>query len=251
MNLKPNVKKTLQRKEWKLALRCLIEDNFDSEIRREIYKGDGGHCNFCELDICDFFPWRDPKNEREICPICYSHVRHRFFKYWLDRNKSKLPPDARILHFAPEKSVESALRRIGKHNYLSVDIKEGVAMKVEDMTKLSFDAKSFDMIFCSHVVQHIHDDNKALSELYRVLDTNGTLALISSVTDGSTREIPYECVGHKIYKKTYNVLDLKNQLTSIGFDVELVYARDLIPNDAESLRLRISKYQMMFICIKK
>ena len=37
---------------------------------------------------------------------------------------------------------------------------------------------SFNLIICSHVLEHIPDDNKALSEIFRVLTYGGTAILL-------------------------------------------------------------------------
>ena len=42
-----------------------------------------------------------------------------------------------------------------------------------DLTDVAFDEKIFDVILCSHVLEHIPDDSKAMSELCRVLASTG------------------------------------------------------------------------------
>ncbi len=38
---------------------------------------------------------------------------------------------------------------------------------------LPFENESFDIVFCNHVLEHIEDDRKAMSELYRVMKKGG------------------------------------------------------------------------------
>jgi SAM-dependent methyltransferase len=239
-------------KHWQQAFWLIANQRFvDIEDRKKLYAGDACYCNLCESHISEFFPYGIPQSENEICPICNSHKRHRLFKHWLDIKKNKLSNNPRILHFAPEKSVTPILKEIGKENYLSVDIAEGAAMKVEDMRSLSFDSKTFDLIFCSHVVQHIREDEKAFSELYRVLDDKGVLVLISSVCRGSTHETNYVSPqGTKIYKKMYQISELENILVKLGLDVDIVRGKDVVSTENDALRLGIAMEQTMFICTK-
>jgi SAM-dependent methyltransferase len=57
--------------------------------------------------------------------------------------------------------------------YVSGDIEPGRAMQVVDLTSLSFADASLDLIFLSHVLEHIEDDRRALREIYRVLAPGG------------------------------------------------------------------------------
>lgn len=43
----------------------------------------------------------------------------------------------------------------------------------EDLTALSFANDTFDLIICSHVLEHIVDAERAVSEMYRVLKNSG------------------------------------------------------------------------------
>jgi ubiquinone/menaquinone biosynthesis C-methylase UbiE len=44
-----------------------------------------------------------------------------------------------------------------------------------DICKLPFESNIYDLVFCNHVLEHVPDDQKAMSELYRVLKKGGTL----------------------------------------------------------------------------
>lgn len=51
------------------------------------------------------------------------------------------------------------------------------ALSTADITRLPFADHSFDIIICSEVMEHIHEEQKALAELKRILKPGGTLAL--------------------------------------------------------------------------
>ena len=53
--------------------------------------------------------------------------------------------------------------------HVTVDIVSGKAMYQMDITDLKFDDISFDEIICYHVLEHVKNDSKAMSELFRIL----------------------------------------------------------------------------------
>ena len=127
--------------------------------------------------------------KNSTCPTCKSQPRHRAFYLYLDK---VLPGEARIdlLHFAPEQFYEGIWRKYANINYASADIVEGRALHREDLTNLTFDDAAFDVVFCSHVLEHIEDDRKAMSEIYRVMRRGG-FAIIDVPIDYG-REVTYE-----------------------------------------------------------
>ncbi len=46
-----------------------------------------------------------------------------------------------------------------------------------DVTRLPFKSESYDSIICSEVLEHIHDDRKAISEIIRILKPGGNLVI--------------------------------------------------------------------------
>jgi len=58
-------------------------------------------------------------------------------------------------------------------NYLTADLNSPLANIKMDIRNINFPSKYFDAIICNHVLEHIEDDRKAMSELYRVLKPNG------------------------------------------------------------------------------
>jgi predicted SAM-dependent methyltransferase len=82
-----------------------------------------------------------------------------------------------VLHFAPEKRLEQRLAAQPNLDYVSTDLDRPRAMVKADITALPFPDESFDVILCSHVLEHVIDDRQAMAELFRVLKPSGWAVL--------------------------------------------------------------------------
>lgn len=146
-----------------------------------------GSKNRVECPCCG---WKGPQflpNGVELrpnarCPKCDSLERHRLYFLYL---KNTIPTDRplHVLHFAPERILTRLFRSYPNVTYLSADIDPRKAMRKEDITQTSFDDNTFDVIFCSHVLEHIEDDHKAMTELRRILKPDGFAILIVPIKD--------------------------------------------------------------------
>ncbi len=127
-----------------------------------------------------------------------------------------------------------------------------------DITKLSFEDNSFDVIFCNHVLEHILDDRKAMGELYRVLKPGGWSILQvpisnlldetyenSTITDPKEREAHFGQFDHvRIYGKDY-----VKRLSDIGFKVkEVSPLTEWEDNNIE--KYAINKNEVLFVAFK-
>lgn len=69
--------------------------------------------------------------------------------------------------------MEWIFRDGGRNRYVSVDLDNPHATLRMDITQLDFPDESFDFIYCSHVLEHVEDDRKAMCEFARVLRPDG------------------------------------------------------------------------------
>ena len=60
-------------------------------------------------------------------------------------------------------------------DYISADLNSPMAMVKMDITNILYEDNSFDVILCSHVLEHVVDDRKAMRELFRVLKIGGVV----------------------------------------------------------------------------
>jgi len=75
-------------------------------------------------------------------------------------------------------------------NYLTADLFDPLAMVKMDVTNIEYPDHSFDVIYCSHVLENVQDDRRALREFYRILKPNGWAILLVPVTAQKTFEDP-------------------------------------------------------------
>ena len=139
-------------------------------------------CNLCGYEGY-FQPFGWPIRPEARCPQCESLERHRLFRLWTDKEKGRFD-QKRVLHFAPEPSLVMFIRP-GAAEYLTADIEPGKADRVLNIEQLDLADNSFDLIICSHVLEHV-DDRVALRELFRVLAPGGLVVLMTPVIEGWT-----------------------------------------------------------------
>jgi len=140
-------------------------------------------------------PFRDLLRETGFrrhawCPRCNSLERHRLQFLVMKKLEGEHEFSTMdMLHFAPESFFRGVFKNRFK-SYTTADLAaEGVDCRA-DMTELPFDDRSFDFIFASHVLEHIKDDEKALSEISRVLKPGGVAVLPVPLVAEKTVEYP-------------------------------------------------------------
>lgn len=130
------------------------------------------------------------------CPNCNALERHRIQFLVVEKVLSEITAtDLKMLHFAPEPFFrEYFSKRFGRYETADICM-EGVDHKV-DLQQLPFDDASYDFIYASHVLEHIPDDEKAISEIRRILRPKGLAILPVPIVAEKTIEYsepnPYE-----------------------------------------------------------
>ena len=155
-------------------------------VRGAFYSGGDAYCAVCDERYSRFLSFRGRRGAR--CPRCGSLERHRHAMEVWKRETNLLRAPLRVLHVAPESSLEPVLRRRSNLEYVTGDITPGRADCVVDLTNIDAADESFDVVLCSHVLEHIVDDVAAMSEKRRVLRSDGW-AYLSVPFDPSRDEI--------------------------------------------------------------
>ncbi|GAA0890686.1 hypothetical protein GCM10009122_03650 [Fulvivirga kasyanovii] len=116
-----------------------------------------------------------------------------------------------------------------KDGYITGDLESPLAKVKMDVHEIPFEANTFDAAMCNHVMEHVDDDIKAMSEIYRVLKPGGWAIMQvpffnpipdvtfedKSITDPREREKWYGQDDHvRLYGKDY-----PDRLRKAGFEV--------------------------------
>ena len=211
-----------------------------SAAKRLRYFGSKRYCNICGRSSSQFQPFGvDPRTDA-CCPFCRSLERHRLAIIFFEAKTNLFdghPKD--FLHIAPEPAFEKIFSERAGNGYLTADLMAEGVMEKMDITDIKHPDESFDAIYCSHVLEHVPDDRKAMSEFFRVLRPSGWAVLnvpitadVShedlSITDPEERLRLY---GQHNHVRRYGP-DYKDRLEEAGFIVT-EYAPDDILSAAE------------------
>lgn len=114
-------------------------------------------------------------------------------RYWW---ASQLAPGRKVLDAGCGVAYGSALlARAGASRVVGIDraaavveaaratAPDGVDLRVGDVTDLPFDDDEFDLVVCFEVIEHLHDQPKAVAEFARVLGPDGVLVISSPNRD--------------------------------------------------------------------
>lgn len=189
------------------------------------------YCAVCETEVDEFVPGGAViKRSHARCPSCGVLERHRLMVLYL-RTRTPLfdGQPRRLLHVAPEPAIARILCGLPNVDYLSADLSGDHVMVRMDLTNIEYADGSFDAIVCSHVLEHIPDDSKAMKEMFRVLSPNG-LAVIQVPIYGRTTYEDFSITsdegrlaafGQRDHVRKYG-LDLEDRLAVAGFHVRRV-----------------------------
>jgi predicted SAM-dependent methyltransferase len=178
------------------------------------YRGNEVCCPCCGGSFRCFISYGPMRNG--MCPCCDSLDRHRMLWLYLHNRTSIFRDRLKVLHFAPEPAIQKRLRASPNLEYTSADLDSPLAMVSLDITDMPYAENTFDVVLCSHVLEHILDDRKAMSELYRILRPEGWALLL----------VPFDAARSETFEDP-NVVDPKERERLFGqFDHVRVYGRD-------------------------
>lgn len=210
------------------------------------------NCPVCDKSISSFDPipadflqkWQEykfkynPLNFETLnianysCPFCGASDRDRLYAIYIDEYSKNTPKEKKLkfLDIAPVPSLSKWLKEKKEIDYRSADLHNPAADdKVDIMDMNIFEDETFDFILCSHVLEHVTDDIKAMKELYRVLKTGGKGVLMAPIhldlkntvedPDCEEEEENWKQFGKDDHIRLYSKGDFISRLTSAGFRV--------------------------------
>ncbi len=137
--------------------------------------------------------------------------------------------------------------------YTSADLFSPIVDVKADILDLPFEDNTYDVIICNHVLEHIVDDRKAMSELYRVMK-NGAWGIVQvpmknslektyedfTITDPKERQKHF---GQYDHVRWYG-MDYFDRLKSVGFETEINFYSQKF-SEAEIKRFGLNKNEIL------
>lgn len=154
-----------------------------------------------------------------------------------------------MLHFAPEPGLSQRFQSTPSLEYISADLNDPAASIKLDICDIPFPAESFDLVYCSHVLEHVINDAVAMREFYRVLKSTGKAVIQvpikgevtyedPNIVDELDREKNFGQIDHvRVYGK-----DIIERLSKAGFQVKVFVTEDLVqPEEIEYMGLNVGE----------
>lgn len=151
-------------------------------------RGNNVECPVCDSRYRKFLSYGYHKvRKNALCPKCLSLERHRLVWLYL-KNKTKFfEQPMKVLHIAPEQSFEERFRKMINLDYITADLESPLADYKCDVQQMPFNENEFDVVFCNHVLEHVDDDSRAMSEILRVMKP-GAFAILLVPIDFSRKQ---------------------------------------------------------------
>lgn len=167
------------------------------------------------------------------CMYCGSHDRERhLFMYFDELMLWDCICNRKILHFAPEKHLSARINQQNPAEYVKADLNPRKPdVQSIDATSIPFEADTFDCLIANHVLEHIPDYRKALSEFHRVLKPGGFAVLqtpFSKLLKGNfedeginTDKLRQLFHGQEDHVRTFGEHKFLESLVKTGFHLQL------------------------------
>lgn len=207
-----------------------------------------------------FLPYGYGKQrENALSPGTLSLERHRQMWLYLKNETDFFTANFKVLHIAPEQEFLRRFKKMNNLSYTSADLFSPIVDVKADVLDLPFENESFDVIICNHVLEHIVDDRKAMSELYRVMKIGGWG--IFQVPMKNSLEKTYEdfsIINPKERQKHFGQydhvrwygMDYFDRLKSVGFEVEANFYSQKFSDD-EIKKYGLNRNEILPVVHKK
>ena len=215
-------------------------------------------CPVCENKFRKLLPYGNKGIDNRLCPSCLSLERHRLLWVFLKEKTSFFTEELKLLHIAPEQPFLKKFKKLKNIDYITADLVSPIADVKLDIQNMPFGEGEFNVVFANHVLEHIPDENKAITEVYRVLKKGGWAIMQvpldvnrkktyedSSIKTEAEREKHFGQYDHL----RLHGLDFSERLKKGGFEVEIIDLVNEIGKDkADFFRLDLT--EKIYLCKK-
>ncbi|HEU5170405.1 MAG TPA: methyltransferase domain-containing protein [Gemmatimonadales bacterium] len=201
------------------------------------WPGHRRRCPVCGSFVRAFKPYGLVLRPEARCPSCGALERHRLVWLYLRYCTPFFDRTPRLmLHVAPERALEPGLTEVPNLRRITGDLTQRGVMLRFDVTGIPLPDDCFDVIYCSHVLEHVPDDHAAMRELHRVLKPGGFALLQVPVLREQTFEDPsvtspeerLRLFGQHDHVRVYG-RDYPERLAQAGFIVRVEDFAALLP----------------------
>lgn len=242
------------RKKLRLARRALGELPALIHVARMAaiaqVKAEPAECPLCGFSG-KFRSFGEPPRPAVMCPSCYSLERHRLLALAVRRGRVEFKGKD-VLNFAAERAVAKLAASAARYSTSNYPARNGADFAF-DIEAIDLPDESYDVIVCSHVLEHV-DDRKALGELHRVLRLGGTLVIMIPIIEGwqNTYENPgivserdrHIHFGQFDHVRYYGA-DVRKRITEAGFKLS-----EFTSDPQDSIRHGLQRGEKVFIAEK-
>jgi len=158
-----------------------------------LYRGNKVECPVCERSFSKFLSYGSNVAHREnvLCPYDLTLERHRLMWLYLKRKTDFFSAtNLKVLHIAPEQCFLPHFKKQKNLNYTTADLVSPIADLHFDLHDIPLEDHQYDVVFCNHVMEHVDDPIRCMSELNRVMKPGGWA--IMQVPQDMNREKTYE-----------------------------------------------------------
>tara|TARA_B110000046_G_scaffold181359_1_gene213460 strand:+ start:587 stop:1360 length:774 start_codon:yes stop_codon:yes gene_type:complete len=158
-----------------------------------LYRGEQVACPVCEKSFSKFLSYGSEVAHREnvLCPYDLTLERHRLMWLYLQRETSFFSaPGLKVLHIAPEQCFLPHFKKQQNLDYITADLVSPIADMHFDLHDIPLEDHLYDVVFCNHVMEHVDDPIRCMSELHRVMKPGGWA--IMQVPQDINRKETYE-----------------------------------------------------------
>lgn len=166
------------------------------------------------------------------CKACGASDRERLYAKWLMEQikNNAFCKNAKMIHFAPEEALSNKIRSLKLFDYKTADLSMPDGDYQVDLEHLHFEDDSIDFFICSHVLEHVVNDNQAIGELFRVTRFGGMGILMAPIIvgldktienkDAVTEEDRWRYHGQFDHLRLYSHDDFVERIEAAGFTVK-------------------------------
>ncbi len=242
-------------------------------VLARVPRGGGRKCCLCGCHVGCFLPygrgWKGaPPLMRALgvvgsdldwymCPACFSNDRERHLVYYFRRlGLFEQIGGKAIMHFAPEPKFRELLAQAGPSRHVLADLWPAApGVEKIDMLNIGYPDGSFDFVIANHVLEHVSDDLRALSELRRIsrpggiaiLQTPYSAVLEKTICDPGvdTAAARLQLYGQEDHVRLYG-RDIFSRFAAAGF-VDRVAWHDDVLEEVDPGRYGVNRHEPLFL----